>query len=74
MTTHSQQQQMAHPAEQRGQGSAGIAGHQQGTSDAAAGTAGDAQDTQGYFGGACGAGAGAAILWQPITVQRTGRR
>ncbi|WP_372396093.1 hypothetical protein ABMY26_12750 [Azospirillum sp. HJ39] len=71
MTTHSQQQQMAQPAEQRGQGSAGI---QQGMSDAAAGPAGDGQGTQDYFGGACGAGAGAAILWQPITVQRTGRR
>ncbi|ANC92749.1 hypothetical protein A6A40_13145 [Azospirillum humicireducens] len=68
MTTQSQQQQMAQPDEVRAQGTAGAAGIQQGA--AAAGE----QEERLVWGGACGAGAGAAILWQPVTVLGSRRR
>ncbi|MBP2301382.1 hypothetical protein [Azospirillum picis] len=58
MTTQSQQQQMAQP--QQGQaGAGGTAASQQGATG---------QD-DGFCGGACGAGAGAAVIWRPITVE-----
>ena len=54
MTTQSQQQQMA----QQQQARAGID------------TQGGATDTYEEFcGGACGAGAGAAVIWRPILVE-----
>ncbi|CAO3411108.1 hypothetical protein [Azospirillum largimobile] len=68
MTTQSQQQQMAQPDEVRGQGTAGAAGIQPGA------TAAGEREERLVWGGACGAGAGAAILWQPVTVQGSGRR
>ncbi|KAA0572805.1 hypothetical protein FZ983_31260 [Azospirillum sp. B21] len=68
MTTQSQQQQMAQPGEVRAQGTAGAAGIQPGA------TAAGEQEERLVWGGACGAGAGAAILWQPITVQGSNRR
>jgi hypothetical protein len=56
MTTQSQQQTMAQPeTAQAGQ-----------THDAAP-TQGGALD--GFVGAACGAGAGAAMIWQPVTVR-----
>ena len=68
MTTQSQQQQMAQPDEVRAQGTARAAGIQPGA------TAAGEQEERLVWGGACGAGAGAAILWQPVTVQGSGRR
>ncbi|CBS91105.1 hypothetical protein [Azospirillum lipoferum] len=67
MTIQSQQQQMAQPDEVRSQGTAGAAGSQQGATATM-------QEEHAFWGGACGAGAGAAILWQPITVQGSRRR
>ncbi len=68
MTTQSQQQQMAQPDEVRAQGTAGA------TSTQAGATAAGGQEERLVWGSACGAGAGAAILWQPITFQGSGRR
>ncbi|HYF90460.1 hypothetical protein [Azospirillum sp.] len=68
MTTQSQQQQMAQPDEVRAQGTAGAASTQPGA------TAAGEQEERLVWGSACGAGAGAAILWQQITVQRSGRQ
>jgi hypothetical protein len=62
MTTQSQQQQMAQPDEVRAQGTAGA------TSTQAGAAAGEREERL-VWGSACGAGAGAAILWQQITVQ-----
>lgn len=56
MTTQSQQQRMAQPETARA-----------GDATAPASTQGGATD--GFVGGACGAGAGAAIIWQPVTVK-----
>lgn len=67
MTIQSQQQQMAQPDEVRAQGAADTAIARQGTTAAV-------QEEHAFWGGACGAGAGAAILWQPITVQGSRRR
>ncbi|MFP5514256.1 MAG: hypothetical protein ACLGJC_14345 [Alphaproteobacteria bacterium] len=68
MTTQSQQQQMAQPDEVRAQGAASAASTRPGATPAAE------QEEQVFWGGACGAGAGAAILWQPINVQGSRRR
>lgn len=60
MTTQSQQQQMAQPRPERA------------TTDTqrTSSTQGGATDTHEEFcGGACGAGAGAAVIWRPITVE-----
>ncbi|SMH34596.1 hypothetical protein [Azospirillum agricola] len=60
MTTRSQQQeQMSQPGNARPDGATGTA--QAGASD-------------GFVGAACGAGAGAAMIWQPVTVRGDGRR
>ncbi|PWC80315.1 hypothetical protein TSH100_29915 [Azospirillum sp. TSH100] len=59
MTTQSQQQQMAQPHQQRAT-----------TNTLGNNTQGGATDTHEEFcGGACGAGAGAAVIWRPITVE-----
>ena len=68
MTTQSQQQQMAQPDEVRAQGAASAVSTQPGA------TASGEQEERLVWGGACGAGAGAAILWQPVTVQGSHRR
>ena len=61
MTTQSQQQQMAQPHQQR------ATANTQGSNPS---TQGGATDTHEEFcGGACGAGAGAAVIWRPITVE-----
>ncbi len=61
MTTQSQQQQMA----QQQQARAGID-----TQGGTPSTQGGATDTYEEFcGGACGAGAGAAVIWRPILVE-----
>lgn len=58
MTTQSQQQQMAQQQQARA------------TTGTPASTQGGATDTHEEFcGGACGAGAGAAVIWRPITVE-----
>ncbi|AWU97694.1 hypothetical protein [Azospirillum ramasamyi] len=62
MTTQSQQQQMAQPDEARAQE----------TTDTKPEAAG--KEERLVWGSACGAGAGAAILWQPVTVQESRRR
>lgn len=58
MTTQSQQQRMAQPETARA-----------GDSTTAASTSAQGGATDGFVGGACGAGAGAAIIWQPVTVK-----
>ncbi|CAO3427416.1 hypothetical protein [Azospirillum doebereinerae] len=58
MTTQSQQQRMAQPETGRA-GDTGSASTQGGASD-------------GFVGAACGAGAGAAMIWQPVTVKGGG--
>lgn len=58
MTTQSQQQQMAQQQQARA------------TTGTPASTQGGATDTYEEFcGGACGAGAGAAVIWRPIMVE-----
>jgi len=60
MTTQSQQQQMAQPHQERT--TTGTQGNRS--------TQGGATDTHEEFcGGACGAGAGAAVIWRPISVE-----
>ncbi|KAA0573050.1 hypothetical protein [Azospirillum sp. Sh1] len=62
MTTQSQQQQMAQQQQARA-----TTGTQGGTSPS---TQDGATDTHEEFcGGACGAGAGAAVIWRPVTVE-----
>ncbi|WP_434624756.1 hypothetical protein [Azospirillum sp. B2RO_4] len=58
MTTQSQQQQMAQQQQARA------------TTGTSPSTQGGATDTYEEFcGGACGAGAGAAVIWRPILVE-----
>ncbi len=64
MTTQSEQQSMNQPQ------STQVGGAHSGTP-----SQGGAMD--GFVGGACGAGAGAAMIWQPVTVRddrQTGSR
>ncbi|WP_042695042.1 hypothetical protein [Azospirillum sp. B506] len=60
MTTQSQQQQMAHPQQER------AIADTQGSRPSSQGGATDSHEE--FCGGACGAGAGAAVIWRPITV------
>ncbi|BAI76573.1 hypothetical protein AZL_e02280 (plasmid) [Azospirillum sp. B510] len=60
MTTQSQQQQMAQQQQAR---ATTVTEHGAGIQDGAT----DSHEE--FCGGACGAGAGAAVIWRPITVE-----
>ncbi len=60
MTTQSQQQRMAQPDTTQ-------------AGDRTVGVSTESRTLDGFVGAACGAGAGAAMIWQPVTVSRGDR-